>query len=88
MNYTNYNVNLNSKAGEINNLKLQIRDLLFQELSINEMIIRILSNLTDTETLLILANFPDELRRVCYDENVYRNITNLIELAKNDVNQP
>lgn len=81
MNYVNYNVNLNSKAGEINHLKLQIRELLFQELSINEMIMNILRDLTvtDTEILLILANFPDELRRVCYDKEIYEQVISLIE---------
>ncbi len=87
MNYVNYNVNLNSTSGEINHLKLQLRDLLFQELSVNELIIEILGDLSDTATLLALSNFPDELKRVCYNKEVYKKVTNFIEAAKSSVNQ-
>ena len=87
MNYVNYNVNLNSKEGEINHLKLQIRELLFQEMSVNEMIIGILDGLTDTTTLLALSNFPEELKRVCYNKEVYEKVINSIEEAKNSMNQ-
>lgn len=86
MNYVNYTVNLNSKYGEINHLKLQLRDLLFQELSVNEMIIEILKDLDDTPTLLTLSNFQEELKRVCYDNEVYTKVIENIERAKDEMN--
>ena len=81
MNTINYNINLNSNTGEIIHLKLQLRDLLFQEMAINDLVIKELSNVTDRATLLSLSEFQNELIRVCYDSDVYNSLMTKIKEA-------